>query len=313
MVYNILMIRYVSFVASAVLATVLGLFSTGHGQDPPAFVGSGVTKQTNPHYTGKYCDECHLTPPKKGEDAGLRFSGDYVQLCRCHGYGSETYIHPVEIVPSAEKLAKIPKDFPLKDGRLTCATCHDIYKQCRENREFTGNRELEKKFHRIEIMFLRGEPSQKRTDICFKCHDEQQYRMLNPHVQVTESGNIIEGTCLYCHAEKPDVNRESFEEVKLIGSLMTICQRCHGTMERHPGNIDHYRVPSTKLFTRIKMLEQDFNVVLPFDYEGKITCITCHNPHDNGVIPAEKKGAKGADEKYRHRIPKLLCISCHKM
>ncbi|MCX5903932.1 MAG: hypothetical protein NTV89_10800, partial [Proteobacteria bacterium] len=39
----------------------------------------------NPHWTGKYCEECHLDKnPRKG-NARLKFDGDPIQLCnRCH-------------------------------------------------------------------------------------------------------------------------------------------------------------------------------------------------------------------------------------
>ncbi len=86
-----------------------------------------LPNDTNLHYTGKYCLECHEKTPTVGEDKLLKFNGDFTQLCRCHGYTPGTYIHPVDIVPSAEKREKIPDDFPLVNGIVTCITCHDIY------------------------------------------------------------------------------------------------------------------------------------------------------------------------------------------
>ncbi|MBI5057526.1 MAG: hypothetical protein HZB61_13010 [Nitrospirae bacterium] len=278
--------------------------------DVSGFVNKDVTFKTNLHFTGKYCDECHEKIPGKDKAAHLKFGGDFTQLCRCHGYTPATYIHPVEIEPSKEKKARIPKDFPLKNGKITCTTCHDIYKQCQENPEFVQTGEWERRYYRLQMLFLRGDVK-KRTDICFKCHEEQKYQKLNPHMQRDEKGKIIPEICLYCHVEKPDEKTADYKDVKLIGDLKMICQRCHGDMIRHPGGIDHYRVPSTKMYIRMQMLEDKFETVLPLDEEGKLTCITCHNPHEKGVIPKGRRGAKGASENYRHRLPKILCQACH--
>lgn len=284
-----------------------------HDQEIIPFSGQDVTNATNPHFTGKYCNECHDKVPGTGTGPLLKFNGDFNLLCRCHGYTSEKYIHPVDIVPSEEKKAVMPKDFPLRDGKITCSTCHDIYRQCQKNEEIVRIRPGEKKFHRAEVMFLRGDPAQTRTELCFKCHDEQKYRKLDPHDQVDDRGRIIAEKCLYCHTEKPDEKTASYDNVKLIGDLRVICQRCHGAYTRHPANVNHLRRPSDKLYERMRDLEVEFQVVLPLDSDGKMTCITCHNPHEGGVIPSEKKGAKGAGEEHRHRIPKILCVSCHAM
>jgi uncharacterized CHY-type Zn-finger protein len=137
-------------------------------------------------------------------------------------------------------------------------------------------------------MFLRGDNLQKRTDICFKCHDESKYRMLDPHNQLDASGKIIIAKCLYCHKKKPDTNFESFQDVELIGNLIVLCERCHGDFSRHPANVNHLVQPSPKFYTRMKIMEGEFGIVLPLDHEGKLTCVTCHNPHERDVISEEK-------------------------
>lgn len=282
-------------------------------QDKFQFINNEVTVDTNLHFTGKYCDECHEKQPGEGKNVNLRFNGNISYLCRCHEYTPSTYTHPVDMEPSEEKKAKMSDAFPLQHGKITCLTCHDIYKQCQKDTNITKTDAAERRFHRDEIRFLRGGRSQKRTDICFNCHEEQQYRNLNPHKQLTEKGAIIPEICLYCHTEKPDEKTADFDNVTLIGDLKALCQRCHGKKERHPAGINHYLRPSDKLYTRMQMLESKYETVLPLDSEYMITCITCHNPHERGVMHSERPGAKGAGKPYRHRIPKVLCESCHGM
>ncbi|MBI4682030.1 MAG: hypothetical protein HY757_02885 [Nitrospirae bacterium] len=245
---------------------------------------NSISEDTDIHYTGKYCEACHENTPKKGGEKFLKFDGDFGQLCKCHGYTPGTYIHPAGIVPSEEKKASIPKEFPLEDGKLSCITCHDIYLQCQKNPQFKA----------LNRRFLRGAPYVSRTTLCFRCHDEKKYTMLDPHNQLTETGAIIIDKCLYCHTEKPDEKTATFKEVHLIGNL---------------------EVLPPAILNNMKSTENKFGIILPLNYEGKITCPTCHNPHERGVIPRDRASAKGASEKYRLRLSEVnlqICVACHK-
>lgn len=278
------------------------------------FVDTSLTRTTNIHYTGRYCSECHDQAPDTGGEPFLKFEADYTSLCRCHGYTSENYIHPVDIVPSEEKEDKIPDNLPLEDGKVTCSTCHDIYLQCE------GDRLMKRR----NKFFLRGAPYARRTDLCFRCHDEAKYKMLDPHNQLDANGEIIEEKCLYCHIEKPDEKRSTFKrtegvhgsEVKLIGNLEILCYRCHYKQSTlHPINANHLREPSPGTLERMKQSEMEMGIILPLNYEGKITCATCHNPHERGVIPTERAASEGASEKFRLRLhgePGEICLACHK-
>lgn len=275
------------------------LIETSTSQDKPQLPDEPPTYIGEFHYTGKYCKECHEQTPEEGGNAYLKFGGDFNRLCRCHLETPGSYIHPVELEPSNEKKVMIPADFPLVDGKLACLTCHDIYRQCQRRT--------------VEKFSLRGAPYPRRSDFCFKCHNESDYVMLDPHKQVKEDGEIIAEKCLYCHEEKPDEKRANYEDLKFIGQIEILCQRCHVIRGNHAGNFDHMVKPSPKGLARMKEMEEKFGIVLPLDEDGKMTCITCHNPHERGVIPANRPGAKGADSKYRHRLPERLCIECHQM
>ncbi|MEJ2364056.1 MAG: cytochrome c3 family protein [Deltaproteobacteria bacterium] len=251
------------------------------------------------HYTGKYCDQCHEKTPVKGGNIYLKYDGDYNLLCKCHLKTPNSYIHPTNIVPSDKKKTKIPADLPLEKGKVTCLTCHDIYRQCQERS--------------VEKYSLRGMPYRKTTDFCFKCHDESDYQMLNPHKQLDEHGNIIVDKCLYCHTEVLDVKKEHHEDPKLIGNLGPLCQRCHIRLAMRGGGFNHLAKPTPEIMAKIKQTEERFGAVLPLDEDGKTTCATCHNPHEKGVIPEGMPAARGAGSLHRLRLPPPMCQWCHQV
>ncbi len=264
------------------------------------FQNADVTPRTNLHYTGLYCNECHDKQPVRGGDRYFRYGGDYGQLCRCHGESSGAYIHPVNMTPSVEKRKRMPPDFPLVNGKLTCLTCHDIYRQC-QKRLFERNS-------------LRGAPYPRRMSFCYKCHIKENYEPTDPHLQINDDKEIVIGTCLICHKRKPDEQHATFKDVTFIGDIELICRRCHHIAGNHSGNHDHMKnIPSADGVKRIKLVEAKFHTRLPLDENGKMTCITCHNPHEKGIIPESSPGAKGAGSKYRHRLPGDLCKECHQM
>jgi len=256
-----------------------------------------VKKQDEYHYTGKYCTDCHKQAPQRGGSKYLRHNGDYNLLCKCHVTTPGSYIHPTDVFPSDNKKTRIPADFPLEEGKITCLSCHDIYRQCQRRM--------------VDKFSLRGAPYLRRTDFCFKCHDEKNYGKLDPHTQLEENGHIKVKVCLYCHTEKPDEIRSGFEDVKFYGDLTMLCQRCHMIRGNHSGDFDHMVKPSPQILANMKLMEEKFGIILPLDADGKLTCVTCHNPHQKGVIPPERAAAKGADSKFRHRLPDRLCIECH--
>lgn len=284
------------------------------GKKPAAdlhFVNPQVTPSTNIHFNRYYCTECHLDVQDKGKKPLLRF-GDFTQTCRCHGYTPDTYTHPVEVTLTPEKKSKIPPEYPLKNGRITCKTCHDLRLQCRDDENMA----------RTNRNFLRINPYLSRTAICYQCHDERKYRMLDPHNQLDEQGRIKEEKCLYCHLNVPDVEhgalkkqRPDDEVVSLIGNLDVVCYRCHYKQtKQHPINANHLKKPTRKILRSMRWAERRFGIVMPLDSSGKITCITCHNPHEKGVIPSRRTASAGAGERARLRLPRVadkICLACH--
>ena len=274
-------------------------------QAPEAEITSGLSITTDIHYLAKYCTECHVEiPPKRGSKF-LRYGGDFKKLCRCHYNTEQNYVHPVDLKPSEDLKPRIPPGLPLQDGKVTCATCHNIVIQC-------SDRPTEKVFLK-ENKFLRGAPFQDRTELCFKCHDKAQYRKYNPHRQLNTNNQIIEAQCLYCHNEVPDENRANYEDVKLLANPELICLGCHSRITANLWHTRHLRKPPREILKRIEELQNRYHIILPLDPDGKIICSTCHNPHQKGVIPDKRAGAIGAGEKFRHRLTDNMCVRCHPM
>jgi hypothetical protein len=282
-------------------------------QEDLAFINPGVTVDTNVHFNERYCTECHLNQPQEGDEIRLR-SDDYTITCRCHGYTPDTYTHPVEIKLSPEKMATIPAEFPLTDDKITCDTCHNMVLQCRPQYSLRHHNKA----------FLRTNSALGRTYLCFQCHEEKQFKMFDPHKQLDESGAINEESCLYCHETKPDEQHATLasrkigeDSIHLVGDLEVLCLRCHNDKEgRHPLNKDHLVKPSEKVMKRMHWSERNLWILLPLNNEGKVTCITCHNPHERGVIPGEKAASAGASEQSRLRKSwggGSICVACHNM
>jgi hypothetical protein len=249
------------------------------------------------HYTGKYCERCHERIPEKGADPLLKFGGSFKSLCDCHL--TSPYVHPVDMALNRRLQGRIPPELPLQAGKVTCLTCHNLHLQCAKRL--------------VNRTSLRGAPYSNRTDFCFRCHDKERYARLDPHKQFSPSGNLIVEKCLYCHSSKPDETRDIYKDVGFIGELEVLCQRCHMIRGNHAGNFDHMVEPSAKMLAVMNRMEKTFNIILPLDAKGKMTCVTCHNPHDRGLMPPEKPSAGWAGSKYRHRLPGRLCMECHQL
>jgi hypothetical protein len=154
-------------------------------------------------------------------------------------------------------------------------------------------------------------PYVPQQNVCSNCHKKNGYRIFDPHVQLNSAGSVMKEKCLYCHKSKPDVSMASFNDVELIDDLKFICQRCHGSFTKHPAGISHFVQPSKKIYRRMVEMRIAYEIIMPLDYDGKLTCITCHNPHEKGVIPDYRASAKGSGGQFRHRLPNILCQSCH--
>jgi predicted CXXCH cytochrome family protein len=220
------------------------------------------------------------------------FQNKYIDCYKCHNY--QINHHPVDFIPIKKIL------FPLYDGKITCRTCHtDDHKSGSDN-------------------FLRGRPYQQPKDFCLKCHKES-YKGINPHLMLDENGNIrklIGGVpvCLLCHLVLPNPEVDRTEDVQFRADVGFLCWRCHKPMANAKFFKQHFLVsPPPEQLKIIEENEKKLDILIPLVPRERITCSTCHNPHQKGVILRES-AAKGADSPSRLRIPSpQLCFVCHQL
>ena len=258
----------------------------------------------NPHWKEVMCISCHTDTPVEGEP-NLRFEGDINELCdRCHnGKFARRDVHPVGIIPSDK--VQIPPDMPLSGGKLSCDTCHDPSLQ--EGGERLGSARTS------NPKFLRGGFT-ARAEFCFRCHAPEKFGRMDAHLQLDSQGNVKGKVCLFCHGSPPNTRVLGIEHVGFnTESLDEFCTCCHGDdnlIENHPRG-PHLVEPTEVVSEAIKTAVERIGVELPL-YRDKITCATCHNPHQKGVIQIEE-AAMGSENEFRLRLSDsfLLCRGCH--
>lgn len=251
-----------------------------------------------------------------------------MQLCEsCHdGRLAGREVHPVNLAPSAATAGRIPPDFSLQNGLVTCLTCHDVRRDCNDHPSDAPPR-----YH-----LLRGWQTSQPLAFCSHCHASQDYRPFNVHDQV-ETGRAKADTCVWCHVDVPDVNsyREEAASYTLRDKSSRVCANCHPMMEGHPTRAHVGTAPPPELMWHISAYELQSKLRLPFeqrlryaaaakrtarsipfDEDGRIACYTCHNPHEKGLLPDANPRSFGAEPKQAvtHRLRARegkVCVVCH--
>jgi len=273
------------------------------------------------------CSACHTSAT--AARGALRFAGNTSQLCRsCHdGRRAASEAHPVDMAPSAQMARRIPSVFPLDSGTLSCLSCHDVTWHCKLGRlTALPNRS-----------FLRGDPVSHPLAFCFQCHNRQNYRPFNAHDQL-EAGKVKGETCAWCHIGIPDVKSRLAEGASyaLRSESFGVCNNCHLVNKGHPTGDPHmYATPPAEMIWHMSAYEMQPQMRLPLkqlaeyvraakrkprsiplDEKGRITCYSCHNPHEKGLLPNWNLRSVGAEPKQatNHRLRAhggIACRACH--
>jgi hypothetical protein len=281
----------------------------------------------NPHGDRALCSSCHATAV--AGRVGLRFGGNISQLCQsCHdGRLAIREAHPVDMKPSASMAKQTPYDIPLENGKLTCLSCHDVSRDCKTERPAdAANRNL-----------LRGARVSHPMEFCFRCHLRESYRAFNAHDQL-EAGKPKTDTCIWCHDKVPDVNSRPKEGATYLlrSESFGVCDNCHKVEKNHPTGDSHmFATPTKNMMWHMSAYEIQPRMNLPFerlleyvraanrtprsvplDENGRITCYSCHNPHEKGLLPTWNLRSVGAEPKkaVNHRLRShegAACRVCH--
>lgn len=235
-----------------------GASATAHYLRPEYIYSLEEGKYIKPHFDDTQCLVCHITWPVEGQTADevdYRYGGNFTLLCNsCHG--TEANMHPVDILPPPEM--KVDPELPLRDGKITCNTCH--------NAGFVN---------RTSMYLLRGFEeggvNKELNDLCFMCHDREEFKKLNPHFEMK-----VKRKCMYCHIAPPDAEGEAAGTIK-GGKIKMLCIRCH-SHRPHPASYSHVVKPTM-------IVPKGF----PLDSNGEITCSTCHDPHFEGERASKTK------------------------
>jgi hypothetical protein len=234
-----------------------------------AFVSAAKeSRVVRPHFRKAFCFSCH----ENMDDYALR-SEDINELCNgCHASGEiRGNIHPLKKVPTG---VTVPKGWPLADGALTCLTCHE---QGHEDQK------------RLPKM-VRGGPYEKSRDVCWRCHDRQNFKVSDIHGEINEGKR-----CEFCHAVRPEPGKDTIKTVGFIADPNLPCVSCHD--ESHGHLSTHYGSPG-------KPPGGEVPPEMPLYKGQRMMCATCHNPHDR--------------ETSNHKLrvvasgPNDICIYCHR-
>jgi len=226
-----------------------GTISTTHYIRPEFAQHFERGRQANPHVESYFaCQACHsssVTAEIRAPDFKLRYKGDINILCvSCHV--TDRGHHPTGVPPPffmVDEIKASGKNIPLDaEGRITCYSCHD-------NGCSTGRQKMRARYY---------DGAKLESELCWICHKQKEFSGINPHREDPK-------LCTQCHESRPIPGLS----LGLMAVPKMICLRCHD-VKPHPANADHLKVPSGKIRT---------DSSLPLGAGGKITCVTCHDPH----------------------------------
>lgn len=283
--------------------------------DPGQLPAPAVTPASNPHWTSTGCSACHASDAGSVSSRPPDLSD---ALCiRCHdGKHAKAEDHPVGRSFNRADI-RLPDGFPAADNKLTCLTCHDVLTACR----------LEKPSPSTNPMMLRGQVAFRTEAYCTQCHIPDTHRKHNPHQMLHADGTPGESACLACHSDPtPDARSERTNLANLRLAEPDLCLGCHATHmdffePGHTGAAVTDAILAAMLQTdqRANLAKTNHPQLLPLSPQRRITCSTCHNPHQAGVFESGSvldRGAMPWPKPTTDPVPlrlqgRELCNACH--
>lgn len=208
-------------------------------------------------------------------------------LASVNSFAQERLSHHVnKIEPSSRMI--IPKDWPLTGNKLDCTSCHGDKDIASKESELVDTKAED---------FLRGGPYANLQNFCQNCHHSDDYQASNIHQMLNREGKIKQDNCLYCHDKLPELDSEKRNLVvdKLRAKLRlpkeTICFGCH-LKTPHLNALEHQVDVDKEMLKHIKSIEQSKQISLPLGDKQQVICISCHSPHQRGVLAIDSPKGK---------------------
>jgi predicted CXXCH cytochrome family protein len=290
----------------AAVAVLTIMLAAGIASSPPPV--KAPASAPNPHWSPAGCRECHGPgTPTRADFTPMKIE----KLCTgCHeARRAPKPVHPSYRPITGDQLRR-PAGWPLLGNRVGCITCHEVLAGCRPNIRRPA----------YNSVFLRGYDGRDLGRFCNNCHVRAaEAERFSPHLMLDEDAKIVPSACTYCHSGVPKLEltgQADPQTVKLRHGEAALCMGCH---TRHldyfePGHIGR-KVPAgmkaymaTTEARRLRLAAGD-----------RVTCTTCHNPHQQGVFPpgsAEARGAIRPGDSRRNLGLRLahteLCCACHR-
>lgn len=292
------------------------------------------------------CSACHTPHNAAGNRLWARpltEGNPASQLClTCHGEDTHyktkrigEYSHPINVKPSSE--VKISDELLLfsedgsknPKGNVQCFTCHNIHRWDPVSPTNKGGKDVEGD---SSNSFLRI-PNDSST-LCLNCHTDKTQLTASDHnlvVTASEEKNVqgftplVSGPCGVCHIPHNAVSKRLWAK-KLSGNkdfVTQLCTACHNkngaAAAKLLGDVYHAMDVTLDRFnitTTLPLYDSRGNIVA----DGKIVCLTCHEPHTwNPNSPVLDYTFKNIEGDARNSFLRQtnspssdLCKACHK-
>lgn len=177
-----------------------------------------------------------------------------------------------------------------KQQKIVCKTCHGI--KDIQDKAFD-------QVDKYDDNFLTNGPYKPLSDFCYLCHKRKENKRENIHILLDAQTNKVtqkkEQQCLYCHTRvlKQDeliaTNDRKLKDIKLRLPIEKICYGCH-LRTPHLNALEHQvKISDEDMLLHIEKSRKHYQVTLPLGQDNQVLCVTCHDPHQQGVLQVLQK------------------------
>jgi predicted CXXCH cytochrome family protein len=274
------------------------------------------------------CQTCHAAHGSPYESFLIDGAGNSALCLDCHEdkniFGPQGTRRPMHVINVPPQKAKIPAELINQgaktgyQGSIICLTCHKVH----------YNKTQEK------FLLIMGN---EKSSLCLTCHVDKEYLVSSKHNLIKSAPGeknlqgktaAEEGICSPCHLpHKPARNLRGEEDF-----TTQLCLSCHSTGNvgdkvmpqgySHPLDVSPFDKKAENPLVNPTDAEEGklalplFNRYNVQDENGRLTCLTCHEPHGLPANSTKELATKeGAGPKFnpllRENSPDI-CRQCHR-